>query len=39
VPREATYRDWPAFLELKLVPTQVRNVNGFPADIWTLERR
>lgn len=38
VPRQATYRDWPAFLELRLSPTEVRRVDGFPADIWTLTR-
>jgi hypothetical protein len=38
VPRQATYRDWPAFLELRLSPTEVRKVDGFPSDIWTLTR-
>jgi len=38
VPAEATYRDWPAFLQLRLSPTDVREVNGFPTEIWTLGR-
>lgn len=38
LPSGATYRDWPAFLELRLSPTEVRKVNGFPSEIWTLGR-
>jgi hypothetical protein len=39
LPRQATYRDWPAFLELRLTPTEVRKVDGFPSEIWTLPRQ
>jgi hypothetical protein len=38
LPGGVTYRDWPAFLELRLSPTEVRKVNGFPSEIWTLRR-
>ena len=38
LPIGATYRDWPAFLELRLTTKEVRNVNGFPSEIWTLRR-
>jgi hypothetical protein len=38
-PQEAKYRDWPAFLELVLSATQVTEVDGFPADTWTLPQR
>jgi len=38
LPSGALYRDWPAFLELRLTPKQVRKVNGFPAEIWTVRR-
>ncbi|HXE81147.1 MAG TPA: hypothetical protein VNK41_10375 [Vicinamibacterales bacterium] len=39
LPAGAIYRDWPAFLELRLTPTETRKVNGFPGEIWTLRRR
>lgn len=38
VPREATYRDWPAFLELRMSLVKVETVNGFPSETWTLRR-
>jgi hypothetical protein len=38
LPSGALYRDWPAFLELRLTPKEVRKVNGFPTEIWTLRR-
>jgi hypothetical protein len=38
LPSSALYRDWPAFLELRLTPKEVRKVNGFPAEIWTVRR-
>lgn len=38
VPEKATYRDWRAFVELNLTLQQVREVNGFPNDIWTIAR-
>lgn len=38
IPGTVTYRDWPAFLELRLSPTEVTHVDGFPVEIWTLSR-
>jgi len=38
IPGSVTYRDWPAFLELRLSPTEVREVDAFPSEIWTLSR-
>lgn len=38
VPEKATYRDWPAFVELNLELREVREVDGFPNDIWTISR-
>jgi hypothetical protein len=34
IPREATYRDWNAFTELKLKLGKVEEVDSFPPDIW-----
>ncbi len=36
IPRTATYRDWPAFLELGLALAEVHEVEGFTDEIWTL---
>jgi len=38
IPGTVTYRDWPAFLELRLSPTEVLHVDGFSPEIWTLSR-
>ena len=38
VPEKATYRDWPAFVELDLTLQEVREVEGFPDDTWTIAR-
>lgn len=38
VPEKATYRDWPAFVELDLTLQEVREVDGFPDDTWTIAR-
>jgi hypothetical protein len=38
IPGTVTYRDWPAFLELRLSPTEVQEVDGFPSEIWTFSR-
>ncbi len=38
-PVRATYRDWPAFLELVLDAKRVEQVDGFPQDTWTLPSR
>lgn len=38
-PREATYRDWPGFVELVLSATEVVEVDEFPSDTWTLPGR
>jgi len=38
VPEKATYRDWPAFVELNLTLREVHEVDGFPNDIWTIAR-
>jgi hypothetical protein len=38
IPGVVTYRDWPAFLELRLSPTEVREVDAFPSEIWTFAR-
>jgi hypothetical protein len=34
LPREAVYRDWNAFTELKMKLGQVEEVDSFPPDIW-----
>lgn len=34
LPRQAVYRDWIAFRELKLELREVEEVHGFPADTW-----
>jgi hypothetical protein len=36
VPEKATYRDWPAFVELNLELREVHEVDGFPNDIWSI---
>lgn len=38
VPVKATYRDWPAFVELEMTLGEVREVDGFPNEIWTIGR-
>ena len=35
LPANATYRDWPAFTELKLTLEEANEVDGFPSDTWT----
>ncbi len=39
IPREAVYRDWLAFRELRLTLEEVTETNGFPADTWTIGGR
>jgi hypothetical protein len=36
LPREAVYRDWKAFTELKLKLGEVEEVDSFPPDTWQL---
>ncbi len=36
LPREAVYRDWKAFTELKLKLGEVEEVDSFPPDTWLL---
>jgi hypothetical protein len=38
LPRQASYRDWRAFRELRLTLDEASETNGFPADIWTIGR-
>lgn len=35
VPAAATYRDWPAFTELRLTLKEANEVDGFPPETWT----
>jgi hypothetical protein len=39
LPRQATYRDWPAFRELRLTLDEVNETEGFPSDIFTIGSR
>lgn len=39
LPREAVYRDWNAFVELKLKLGTVEEVDSFPPDTWLLYAR
>ncbi len=39
LPVQATYRDWPAFRELRLTVKRVLEVDAFPAEIWSLRDR
>jgi len=39
LPAQATYRDWPAFRELRLTVRRVLEVDAFPAAIWSLRDR
>lgn len=39
LPREAVYRDWNAFTELKLKLGKVEEVDSFPPDTWLLYAR
>lgn len=36
IPREAVYRDWRAFTELKIKVGEVEEVDSFPPEIWQL---
>lgn len=36
IPREATYRDWKAFVELTLISESIDVVEPFPPDVWIL---
>ncbi|MCI0435721.1 MAG: hypothetical protein L0271_19060 [Gemmatimonadetes bacterium] len=39
LPAQATYRDWPAFRELRLTVRKVLEVDAFPPGIWSLRDR
>jgi hypothetical protein len=39
LPTQVTYRDWPAFRELKLTVKRVLEVDDFPSAIWSLGDR
>jgi hypothetical protein len=39
LPREAVYRDWLAFRELRLTLDEANETEGFPADIFTIGSR
>jgi len=39
LPTQATYRDWPAFRELRLTVKRVLEVDAFPVGIWSLRDR
>ena len=39
LPTNATYRDWPAFRELRLTVKRVLQVDGFPPETWLVRDR
>jgi hypothetical protein len=39
LPTQVTYRDWPAFRELRLTVKRVLEVNEFPPEIWSVGNR
>ncbi|MGH7577077.1 MAG: hypothetical protein ACREM1_18370 [Longimicrobiales bacterium] len=39
LPRQAVYRDWPAFRELRLTVDEVNATQGFDDEIWTVGTR
>jgi hypothetical protein len=39
LPIQVTYRDWPAFRELRLTVKRVLEVNEFPPEIWSVGNR
>jgi hypothetical protein len=36
LPRQAVYRDWPAFIELRMTLKEASNVDGFTPDTWSV---